>query len=177
MFRYSPSFLHELALRAASTQLEHEAGVLRDLRWMRNRMQEDSPVTIRSCAHLHRVHDAHIERMNRTEFRVVDPLPFPEPPLAPPCGGLEVVPIRTELDLLQEGREQNNCVGSYASGIRAGIVYVYRVLAPERATLSIVPGGGGRWRLSEIRASHNRPVRPEFAQSAVNWIEQQSLGR
>ena len=83
MFRYSPSFLHELALRAVSTQLEHEAGVLRDLRWMRNRMQEDSPVTIRSCAHLHRVHDAHIDRMNRTEFRVVDPLPFPEPPLAP----------------------------------------------------------------------------------------------
>lgn len=56
-------------------------------------------------------------------------------PLAPGCDG--IVPITTIEELFAEGEEMHNCVASYAEKIMDGNSSIYKVLAPERATLEI----------------------------------------
>jgi hypothetical protein len=60
---------------------------------------------------------------------------FPTPPLP---GNDIIVPINSLKDLIQEGEEMDNCVGSYIGKIASGHSFIYRVLEPERATLEII---------------------------------------
>ena len=72
------------------------------------------------------------------------PLPKTFPP--PPLGEIPTIqPILDEAGLIEEGKQQSNCVGFYGDRVRSGSVLIYRVLAPERATLSLVMGQGGQW--------------------------------
>lgn len=61
---------------------------------------------------------------------------FPRPPL--PGENNCVVPLRSAADLIEEGRVQSNCVASYAKQVEHGGIFIYRVIFPERATVSIV---------------------------------------
>jgi hypothetical protein len=87
---------------------------------------------------------------------------FPAPPIPVPRHtqtGIHIEPIRTPKDLLDEGREQQNCVFGYADEILSGHVYVYRLLHPERATVSIIPGNEGGWVIEQCLLAQNRPVK------------------
>ncbi|MBT3192992.1 MAG: hypothetical protein HN341_10590 [Verrucomicrobia bacterium] len=97
---------------------------------------------------------------------------LPDPPIP---GTPTIVPITTEQELKWEGREQCNCVGSYLHLVRGGDRYIYRVLAPERATLEITLGPDGAWRCHDLRLKANRlPSRSTIAH--VNaWLYQHSL--
>lgn len=60
--------------------------------------------------------------------------PFPAPPFA---GSATIEPITTPQELYEEGIAMEHCVYSLAHEASEGSVYVYRVLAPERGTLSL----------------------------------------
>jgi hypothetical protein len=95
--------------------------------------------------------------------------PFPQPPIP----GTENIRPITGLDLLQaEGKEQHNCVSSYWREIITGHTSVYRITAPERATLSLVRGRDGLWRLSQLRAANNHSVRPETVKAVDKWLHE-----
>jgi hypothetical protein len=93
-------------------------------------------------AHIHRLHEQIVEELSHHKGNGT--LPFPPPPVA---GTAAIVPLRDALDLVAEGREQHNCVASYERLARRGDVALYKVMAPERATLSVVPDGC-RWKVS-----------------------------
>jgi hypothetical protein len=93
--------------------------------------------------------------------------PLPKHPIA---GTADIVPLRTGADLQEEGRAQHNCVGALINGIRAGHAHIYRVLAPERATLSIVEGASGEWVISQLKATCNNPVRAETLDAVNDWL-------
>ena len=57
-----------------------------------------------------------------------------------PSSPTDIVALTEPRDLLVEGLRQHNCVASYAPAVARGDTYVYRVLAPERATLAIRAG-------------------------------------
>lgn len=80
--------------------------------------------------------------------------PFPAPPLALPAN---FKPLTSAEDLSLEGEVQHNCVGAYRERILTKQCYVYKLDAPERATIS-VRKKNGRWKLSEIRRASNREV-------------------
>ena len=63
------------------------------------------------------------------------PKTFPEAPFA---GNETIMPIHTPGELHAEGREMHNCVFSYIHRIADGSEYIYRVLAPVRATFSVL---------------------------------------
>ena len=94
---------------------------------------------------------------------------FPKPPLA--AGG-NIIALETPDMVIEEGREQENCAMSYAKDIANGAVYLYRVLEPERATLSIVPDESGGWRLGQLLRACNEPVTEETNQGVVRWLSQ-----
>jgi hypothetical protein len=92
---------------------------------------------------------------------------FPRPPLP---GSEVIVPLRSPRALVEEGRQQDNCVATYAERVAAGETFIYRVLRPERATLSIVRISG-RWQVGELLCAHNRPVSSATWRAVERWLD------
>jgi hypothetical protein len=93
-------------------------------------------------------------------------LTFPPPPLR---GSAAVHPITTPFDLNLEGIEMDHCVAGWAPLVARGDVYVYRVLAPERATAALVRLPFG-WALDEIRGYGNATVADATLDALVGWL-------
>lgn len=96
---------------------------------------------------------------------------LPPPPLP---GSEEIVPLTHADDLSMEGRSQHNCVSDYVARVQSGGIYIYRVLAPQRATLSIVWGADGNWVIGELLGACNQPVSPLTHQAVQSWLNQYS---
>jgi hypothetical protein len=91
-----------------------------------------------------------------------DYLKLPEELPPPPYRGTpEIVPISTTDGLREEGRTMRHCAGSYVWDVAEGRTYLYQVLTPVRATLSIVARGGG-WRPGQMVAMGNQAVAPDI---------------
>lgn len=111
--------------------------------------------------------------MRETLRRLPPPAPparpavtFPPPPLA---GTDTIVPITTVEELEEEGRSQRHCVPGYAGAIVAGSVYVYRVLAPQRATLEIRLAGG-RPKLGQLKLAGNAKPSRATVKAVERWF-------
>jgi hypothetical protein len=83
-----------------------------------------------------------------------------------------IVPIRTFVELIEEGRAQSNCVSIYAKRIESGNVFIYRVFYPERATVSVVKNDDRKWELGELKAAQNTPVFPTTEKFIATWLAQ-----
>ena len=88
-------------------------------------------------------------------------------------GGLavqvSVVPLKTLASLQEEGRCQRNCVATLWPAVAVGQLSVYRLLEPERGTLSLRRGARG-WRLEQLKAARNRRVRPATRAAVRAWL-------
>ena len=113
---------------------------------------------------LRRWEEARIRSKKQAELRR---LPFPPPPLH---GTPDILPLTSRELLEMEGREQNNCVAMHEMHVRQGGYYVYQVLMPERATLSIHRGLDGRWRRLELRVKNNKNAKPATEQAVDRWL-------
>lgn len=99
-------------------------------------------------------------------------LPFPPPPIP---GTEDIVPVTSMADLFAEGAAQSNCVGHYGPMVRGGHCYIYRVLQPERATLSILTSACGGWRRGELELSRNRKPKRATVIHVDRWLNRYSL--
>ena len=106
--------------------------------------------------------------LDRSKVEIHVHKPFPPPPLP---GTTSIQPINSLLDLQIEGEEQNNCVASYAWKVLRGGFYIYRVTAPERATLAIFRCTDGCWRRSELKGTGNRKVKRSTANMVDAWLD------
>jgi hypothetical protein len=167
----TPRLLEEVAHDPHEDRRPRAAFLLRDCLAM-HRGPARFPA-LRSLARLREVHDSLAEEL-WGEARSLRNVAFPPPPLE---GTPNIVPITDLWELEEEGRIQRNCVASYAHRILASRkVYIYRVLAPERCTLSVARRGD-RWVLSEIRSACNRPASPETIRVVQEWIRRASAPR
>ncbi len=124
-----------------------------------------------SLAHLRRIHDDLARRAGGRDWaRLRAGLPdrFPPPPWA---GTAQVVPLRAPEDLRAEGEAMGHCVASLAPEVASGRAYLYRVLAPARATLSLRCRTPGDWRVEELRGYGNRAVGPEVRAAVAQWLD------
>jgi len=122
-----------------------------------------------------RLHDKLTEDMNRLLMdreqherltRKYKSVFFPQPPLP---GNADIRPILTIHDLIAEGQQMNHCVASYADRIMKKQKAIYRVLHPQRCTLSIKVGNE-RVILDELRAKNNDNPFPQTVAYIKNWI-------
>lgn len=97
---------------------------------------------------------------------------FQSPPIP---DGENIKALTCGLDLREEGEMQHNCVGSYSKIVTGGAAYIYRVLEPERATLSIICRDG-QWFIGELKAACNREVKPETYGSVRAWLDANQIG-
>jgi len=107
----------------------------------------------RSLTALHAYHQRLAGSMERASISEYPPM-LPVPPF-PGTAGLE--PITTSAELQRESIEMGHCVVSHIDSVQAGLEAVYRVLAPLRATLSVVRTGGG-WRPGQVSGPYNAAV-------------------
>ena len=167
----TPPFIREAA-RNWTTQDEGVRGMalLGDTFWMARRLGEIGRLRISSLRGLIREHDR-LAVMERRRIRQEEDRAFPAPPLR---GSPTIVPIRSVSELVREGEEQENCVAGYAHAVLQGRCFLYRVLAPERATLSLV-NDGQQWRLGELALKQNGMSCGTTGQAVENWLQASSM--
>lgn len=111
---------------------------------------------LRNCRDLdsiRRLHDRLSGKMNKKEVESVPDIDYPQPPIK---GSAEIIPIGNLKELVIEGQGQRHCVRSYHEKIVSMEYYVYRVLAPERATLGICKSITGKWHVDQVVLRNNR---------------------
>lgn len=99
---------------------------------------------------------------------------FPPPPFP---GTASIVPLESYAELKRESAEQNNCVGrsrAYADKVLSGETYIYRVLAPERHTLSIVKRGGC-WQIGELQMHRNSGCTTATRMTVNHWLNMNQM--
>ena len=105
-------------------------------------------------------------QVHRAPRRRVLAGPFPPPPVP---GNAWMVPLTSQQDLDEEGREMGHCVAVYGARVLRGWCYLFKVLGPHRATVEIrrsgpIRGAGAadrptlRWNLVQIQGRHNSVV-------------------
>ena len=130
------------------------------------------PPVFSSLKRLEAFHDEISESFVRVSSHKLRYCRIPKPPIP---GTDTIVPLNTPLRIQKEGAEQHNCVASYAPRMEKGGIYVYKVLAPERATLEIVRDAGGTWRMGQLLKDHNHPVSTETTIAVDAWLEAHSV--
>lgn len=170
-YSLSSSYVYQLGLNPSPEWLESEPRLIRDVLWLRDTLGEQEECTIHSHQNLQKQHDQLVERMGRMDLKRIINNELPAPPFGPSMTAeVHIEPLTTAIDLIKEGKAQKNCVGAYADRVRRGGLYVYRVLAPERATLSIAMQRDHAWIIDEIKANDNNDVQESTIQHVKKWL-------
>jgi hypothetical protein len=170
--RVSSGFVTALAAAAPGVEtISQHVHTLRDILEMETLLPEVSVPCFTSIRQLIQHHDALAAQLNRDGVSAWGNVQFPPPPLP---GTDEIVPLLSPDALLAEGREQGNCVASYARRVARGGQFIYRVLAPERATLLVVWGQDG-WKLGQLAGPRNKPVTAVTRHAIERWLARRGL--
>ena len=169
----TPKLLTEIAATGPEKYRACTADLLDDtLRMLRSVHPDRGTPKVQSIARLREMHDAiSVEYLRLKNPRLRD-FRLPRPPLR---GTPEIVPICTVEELIHEGNSQNNCVATYAERVQYGGIFIYRVLKPERATLSIVESADGDWQIGELKRRSNTPVSRITKQLVEGWLDEYAL--
>ena len=114
----------------------------------------------KTVAALERLHDRLVVNLNdgRSKELIRDerghPLSIPTPPLA---ATEHILPITSQVELIEEGREMHHCIASHLKSVVDGKFAVYRMIAPERLTIEVLVRDGGQVFLREVRGKYNCP--------------------
>ncbi len=171
----TPKLLEEVAVDPKEKYRGTVAALLRDIVAMKFELEDERPLP--GLPSVARVRELHAEIS--VDFQKLESLRKAHGPLPlPPLPGIKdrIIPLRTKTELVAEGRQQKNCVASYAAEVVAGNCLIYRVLYPKRATLCIRRGPSGNWRISELEASCNRDVDSATREFVKQWLEPYRLG-
>lgn len=122
-----------------------------------------SSLHFNSFKKVNELHDSLVEEINAANYNH-EAIVFPP---APVPGNNNILPMRDSSQLYIEGKEQSNCVASYVPRVARGSVYIYKLMQPERCTVSLV-NRSGKWIISEIKTARNH----EPSRETVNYVKQ-----
>ena len=169
----TPALLAEVGNSPAEKYQARASEILRDTLDMLAAIDLRSGVPkIQSLERLLSMHaEVSTKFLNKCPHGSGDPR-LPAPPLR---GTRDIVPILTINDLVDEGKCQHNCVATYAERVKRRTTFIYRVLRPERATLSIVRGEDGDWRIDELECGGNSRTADITRIAVEAWLDQFAL--
>jgi hypothetical protein len=133
---------------------------------LRDLVRFNPEIVIQSIEDFRAKHAAMIKKLNNGAIskRILE---FPK---APFVGTEYIQPVTTANELALEGKEMHHCVRSYLRDIFKGLVSVYRVMSPERATLSLERGPHG-WRLGQLKLQDNGTPSGETVEFVNAWLK------
>jgi len=74
-----------------------------------------------------------------------------------------------------EGMEMKHCVGGYVDRVMGGDVFIYRVLAPERATMEVQRLPDEKFRIEQVKLYRNGKASKATLNILNQWIVFQCL--
>jgi hypothetical protein len=161
--RTTTRLLHELSGSDAPALVSYAADVTR----IEKRIGVSSEKRFNSIHQFQRYHETLLERVDQPTEADVRHYHFPQPPIP---GNDNIVALETPDLLIEEARDQRNCATKYAGAIAQGGIYIYRVLQPERATLSIILNENGRWQVQQLLRARNKPASDTTHQTVAEWL-------
>lgn len=167
--RFPQSFRREVLERARlGGNIAGLRDVMRDTRRMELQLRRGDANHVEQCAtiaQLHRLHDRWIDEW-MAHVASTSARSFPSPPIA---GTEHIVPLESEGALKEEARLMRHCIASFALDVRRGRLYCYRVLAPQRATLSL-KRDGTKWTLDQLYGERNSPPDTATLALVMKWL-------
>jgi hypothetical protein len=174
------SLEHELAcwtedpFRSAADLIDYQAELEED--WREEMLDREHERLQREAAAdaVERTYRTRAERRRRNDQGDMFP-DFHSPEVGPPHpfpGNDWIEPLRTKEDFDLESRQQSHCVRSEFHKYRGKARYYYRILSPERATVSIYRRQN-HWRIAQIRLKNNGKVRPETRDMVRAWMKEE----
>lgn len=171
----TPGLLEEVAADPKEKYRGTTARMICDTVAMREELDDARPLPgMKSITQLRRYHADTWADYQKLDGLKKEHGVLPPPPLPGMKG--KIVPLRTQADLVGEGREQKNCVATYAAGVAAGKCFIYRVLYPSRATLCVRLQSDGNWGISQLEASCNRKADSATHEFVNQWLEPYRIG-
>lgn len=172
--RLTPELLRDIARRSVDPGCTGEwRNLMVDVQRMVQLLPDTPPPgPLRSLAAYRRYHDALARRYNqRVADETQDPMDDGSPlPPSPFPGNSAIVPLSTPQEVQEEGAEQKSCVATYLDKVRRGHTYLYRVLAPQRATAEVAEQSPGCWRLVQLAGFKNHPASKATWQAVEEWL-------
>jgi len=152
-----------------SYRTEH---LLRDIAQVAERLNQVETTNInvrrsKNTTELKALHDRLVYKLNQKSIEGLAENNFPEPPI---FGTDSIIPITGTRELAIEGQIQHHCVRSYEQSILNDEYYVYRVLAPERATLGVTLRKNLPPSIDQFLLSWNKPVSKETRNVIESWM-------
>jgi hypothetical protein len=169
--RLLEDYLAELGAGTSGFQSGDDCAILRDVQWMRRRLGDHGVVPVSSSEQLRRLHDSLLERFGRTDLRILNRPPLPPPPLDPQCPFLNIEPVTTEEEVLEEAKRLDGDLDGYIPRILKGELYLYRVRSPEDIIFTVHLWRDDGWRLQEIKRRDGKQVSNETLESIFDWLE------
>ncbi|GFK95303.1 hypothetical protein NNJEOMEG_03162 [Fundidesulfovibrio magnetotacticus] len=171
----SPLFREALARETPDRQaLERIREYVQDALRLGARLGIEHPErALRQCpdlSRLRRLHDRWTGQVHALDVGDIlgrTALAYPPPPVA---GTADILPVTGAAQLHAEGRAMRHCVFSHLEDVLAGRAYVYRMVAPQRATVRIERAGAG-WRLGEMRLAGNVLPSDHAVGEAWAWLD------
>jgi hypothetical protein len=162
-------FLDELAQAAPSV---HNAMSFMFNDALRMAREMDAPIgRCRGFDDLKRIHDRLVDDYNTSFFSEnVAPATLPPGPIPDlVSASLTVEHIQDTVALARWAIQQRNCLASYHQSAMDGKIHLYRITAPEEASLSVVHRDG-QWHLGEIAGKENAPVGEDTLRQINTWF-------
>ena len=181
---FSLSVIRKIAAHEQTADLHHAARLIRDIRYLRDSL---GPLArglgryenLQTLEQVQGLHDRLTEALNAqnaltVEERLADlkehyGTKFPRAPIQ---GTSTIVPIETPEALTEEGKTMQHCVGSYAVRTYEKRSYIFKILAPERATLELRQQGT-KLTIHQLSGPRNAQVSEETYAAVHEWLDQE----
>jgi len=170
---YTTKLLREISESRREDYYPFTAQMIDEISYMFRLARPGTSVPVfRSLAKVQQCHDEISVDFLRVSSTKLKYCKIPRPPLP---GTDSIIPLSSISQLKKEGSDQRNCVGSYARRVSKRKTYIYKVLAPERATLAIVKTSGGTWRIGELRCAGNTDVKAQTRKAVQACLASHSM--
>ena len=164
----TPSLVREVSCTRREDRVPFASHQLDDLLHMARVRYPDREVQpLRSMEQLRALHDELALDFERSSSGKLYSCRVPPPPIP---GNEIIVSLSEAAEIREEGAVMRHCVGSYIRNVAAGRCYIYRVLEPERATLSIKRNTSGQWGIGQLLGPGNAAVSDDTRREVRLWM-------
>ena len=126
-----------------------------------------------SAFQIKNLHDRIAGEINRKDRAAIIARYGEDLPPSPLKGTKYIEHISKVGDLLDEGVEMKHCVGGYVDRVMGGDIFIYRVHAPERATMEVRRLPDGKFRIEQVKLWRNGNASKETWNIMGHWFSTQ----
>ncbi len=148
---------------------------IRDIRMMCKMLECENPerqvLAMKSAFQIRNLHDKIARDLSKRERETIIAHYGENFPPSPLKETKDIEYISNVGDLIEEGLVMRHCVGEFVYQALRGDVFIYRVHAPERATMAVQRSADGAFRIEQVKLYRNGKAAKETCIALNRWFE------